>query len=235
MGQSWVATTVGRSRPGAAKLSAESLAWSVTVPVIQAGRIPLRKAIANRQAQLAELGFAFQGVAGGTGARSLTACSPPRKGDAAKSRRPFQELRKCWCSATRRDDAAVGTRIIEATELALNAGHRCALAAQSALLELNQLRGQSWTNNVTLQPVKLSFGAPRPGNAARFGADQQLRVADAARGVGQQGFKVSLARKDGYRRFPSDRITRRTRGRPPTTGRHRSFNSLPLWNRNKEC
>src|SRR5213594_1271688 len=55
-----VACTVGDKRVTDGSFVGEGVAWSVSVrqPFEWPGRIPLRKAIANHQMQLAELGFA---------------------------------------------------------------------------------------------------------------------------------------------------------------------------------
>src|SRR2546426_4602962 len=55
-----LATTVGQKQVRGGGLSDEGVAWSVSVQQTfeWPGRIPLRKAIANHQMQLAELGFA---------------------------------------------------------------------------------------------------------------------------------------------------------------------------------
>ena len=92
------------------------------------------------------------------------------------------------------------TRSIEATELTLQRkATDAALASQTAMLELNQLRGASWTQTLTLQPVKLDFTAP-PEPEALLGSAQTNNFELQMRRVEleQQGFKVSLARKDGY-------------------------------------
>ena len=55
-----ISTTVGQKQVRSGGLSDEGVAWSVSVQQTfeWPGRIPLRKAIANHQMQLAELGFA---------------------------------------------------------------------------------------------------------------------------------------------------------------------------------
>src|SRR5436190_2098873 len=81
-----------------------------------------------------------------------------------------------WSVSVQRDPAGLTpqleTRIIEATELTLQRkATDAALASQTAMLELNQLRGASWTQTLTLQPVKLDFTAP-PEPEALLGSAQ---------------------------------------------------------------
>src|SRR5439155_17529057 len=68
-----VAGTAGSKRTTAAGVSGEGLAWSVSVRQTfeWPGRIPLRKAIANRQIRLAELGYEQFRVALAARARTL--------------------------------------------------------------------------------------------------------------------------------------------------------------------
>src|SRR5206468_9317069 len=158
---------VGQKQVRNGGLSDEGVAWSVSVQQTfeWPGRIPLRKAIANHQMQLAELGFA-QFKASLT-ARSRTLAynvfAAQEKAAAAKEvANRFQQLREVL---VQRDPAGLTpqleTRIIEATELTLQRkATDAALAAQTAMLELNQLRGASWTHTLTSQPVKLDFTAP---------------------------------------------------------------------------
>jgi cobalt-zinc-cadmium efflux system outer membrane protein len=128
------------------------------------------------------------------------------------------------------------TRIIEATELTLQRkATEARLASQAALLELNQLRGQPWTNATKVEPVKLTFAAVPKQEALLLAAqtnnfELQIRRVE----LEQQGFKVSLARKDGY---PSVTIgpyfsQERAGDREQQVGIGLSI-PMPLWNRNK--
>jgi outer membrane protein, heavy metal efflux system len=237
-----VSTTVGQKQVRGDGLSGEGVAWSVSVQQTfeWPGRIPLRKAIANRQIQLAELGFAQFKAALAARTRTLAygLFAAQEKAAAAKEVADrFQQLREVL---VQRDPAGLTpqleTRIIEATELTLQRrSTEAALAAQSALLELNQLRGTPWTNELTVRVGKLEF-TPTPGQAALIQAAETNNFELQMRRVEleQQGFKVSLARKDGY---PSLTVG-------PYFSQERAGDSeqqvgigislpLPLWNRNK--
>jgi cobalt-zinc-cadmium efflux system outer membrane protein len=128
------------------------------------------------------------------------------------------------------------TRIIEATELTLQRkAATAALESNAALLELNQLRGQPWTNAVRMEPVKLGFGKLAAqeellGLAQTNNFELQMRRVE----LEQQGFKVSLARKDGYPAvsFGPYYSQERAGDREQQIGIGISL-PLPLWNRNK--
>ena len=89
-------------------------------------------------------------------------------------------------------------RIIEATELTVQRrASEAALGAEAAMLELNQLRGQPWTNALKVESAQLSF-PPVPEVDALLSATQtnnfelQMRQAE----LEQQGFRVSLAKNE---------------------------------------
>src|SRR5216110_3236987 len=237
-----IATTIGQKQVRSGGLSDEGVAWSVSVQQTfeWPGRIPLRKAIANHQMQLAELGFAQFKVSLAARTRILAfgLFAAQEKAAAAKEVADrFQQLREVL---VQRDPAGLTpqleTRIIEATELTLQRkATDAALASQSAMLELNQLRGASWTQTMTLQPVKLDLRAA-PEQAALLGSAETNNFELQMRRVEleQQGFKVSLARKDGY---PSVTVgpyfsQERAGDREQQVGIGLSI-PMPLWNRNQ--
>jgi len=237
-----LSTSVGQKKVTAGGLSAEGVAWSVGVQQTfeWPGRIPLRKAIANHQTQLATLGLAQFKASLGARTRTLAygLFAAQEKAEAAKEVADrFQQLREVL---VQRDPAGLTpqleTRIIEATELTLQRkATEAQLASQAVLLELNQLRGAPWTNVLMVQPVNLAFSrAPELdvllGAAQTNNFELQMRRAE----LEQQGFKVSLARKDGY---PSLSIgpyysQERAGDREQQVGVGISL-PLPLWNRNK--
>jgi cobalt-zinc-cadmium efflux system outer membrane protein len=237
-----VSAGVGQKRVRSGGLSDEGVAWSVSVQQTfeWPGRISLRKAIANRQMQLAELGFSQFKASLAARARTLAynVFAAQEKAAAAKDvAERFQQLREVL---VQRDPAGLTpqleTRIIEATELTLQRkATEATLASQSALLELNQLRGQPWTNTTTLQPVRLSF-ATAPERETLLTAAQTNNFELQMRRVEleQQGFKVSLAGKDGY---PSLTVgpyysQERAGDREQQVGIGVSI-PLPVWNRNQ--
>ncbi len=220
----------------------EGLAWSVSLqqPFEWPGRIPLRKAIANQQITLAELGFAqFRAALAGR-ARTLayTLFAAEQKAAAAREVADrFQALREVL---VQRDPAGVTplleTRVIEATEITLH--HQASEAAvemQTALLELNQLRGQPWEQSLRITPGNLAF--PTAPNAeallAAAGTNNfELKMRQAE--LEQQGFKVSLARNDRYPVVSVGPYFSQERAGDRETQVGIGFSvPLPLWNRNK--
>src|SRR5438093_12795716 len=237
-----LASTFGDKRVTDGSLVGEGMAWSVSVRQTfdWPGRIPLRKAIANHQTQLAELGFAQFNASLAARARILTynLFAAQEKAAAAKEVADrFQQLREVL---VQRDPAGLTpqleTRIIEATELTLQRkATEAQLASQALLLELNQLRGQPWTQAMKVESVRLSFAAA-PDSEILLAAAQTNNFELLMRRVEleQQGFKVSLARKDGY---PSLTVgpyysQERAGDREQQIGVGISL-PLPLWNRNK--
>src|SRR5437867_1195749 len=237
-----VSAGVGQKQVRSGGLSDEGVAWSVSVQQTfeWPGRIPLRKAIANHQMQLAELGFAQFKASLAARARTLAynLFAAQEKAAAAKEVADrFQQLREVL---VQRDPAGLTpqleTRIIEATELTLERkATDAALASQSALLELNQLRGAPWKSAVAVQPVKLGFNAAPEADALLAAAhtnnfELQMRRVE----LEQQGFKVSLAKNEGYPSFTVGPYFSQERAgdREQQAGVGISL-PLPLWNRNK--
>ncbi len=235
-------TSVGQKRVTAGGLSAEGVAWAVSVQQTfeWPGRIPLRKAIANHQMQLAELGFAQFKASLAARARTLAynLFAAQEKAAAAKEVADrFQQLREVL---VQRDPAGLTpqleTRIIEATELTLQRkATEAQLASQAALLELNQLRGQPWTQPMKVESVRLAFAAapdPEILLAAAQTNNFELRMRQVE--LEQQGFKVSLAKKEGYPAFTVGPYFSQEKAgdRDQQIGIGISL-PLPLWNRNK--
>jgi cobalt-zinc-cadmium efflux system outer membrane protein len=150
----------------------------------------------------------------------------------------FQALREVL---VQRDPAGLTpmleTRIIEATELTL---HRrasdAATAEQAALLELNQLRGQPWTQITKIQRPALHL-PPAPNLDSLFAAaltnnfELQMRRAE----LEQQGFKVSLAKNERNPAFSvGPYVSQERTGDNETQIGIGVTIPLPLWNRNKD-
>jgi len=237
-----LSSTVGQKGVRGGGLSAEGVAWSVGIQqsIEWPGRIPLRKAIANHQIQLAELGMAQFKAALATRTRTLAYTLFAAQEKAAAAQEVAERFRQLREVLVQRDPAGLTplleTRIIEATELTLQRkGTDAALAAEAALLELNQLRGATWTNALTIAPVNLAF-SPAPDQETLLAGAQTNNFELQMRRVEleQQGFKVSLARKDRYPSFSVGPYLSQERAgdREQQVGVGISL-PLPLWNRNK--
>ncbi|MEO6035884.1 MAG: TolC family protein [Verrucomicrobiota bacterium] len=236
-----VSGTIGRKTIHGSGAGAEGLVWSVSVvqPFEWPGRMGLRKAIANRDVELAELGFSHFKLALAGRVRMLAYGLFAAQEKAAAAREVaerFQVLREV---VVQRDAAGLTplleVRIIEATELTLQrkAGD-ATLAAQSALLELNQLRGVAPNEPLRVAPPEIALQS-RGGSGSVLAMaqtnnfDLRLRASELA----QQGFKVELAKNE---RFPALSIgptysEERAGDRERIIGLGVSL-PLPLWNRN---
>jgi cobalt-zinc-cadmium efflux system outer membrane protein len=230
-----------RSTDSAGDLAGEGAVWAVSVNQTfeYPGRIALRKAIANRDLQLAQLGFEQFKFALAARVRLLgynlfIAQEKSRAAEEVAGR--FQALTDVL---VQRDPAGITplleTRIIEANTITLQRQASAAsFAAQTALLELNQLRGQPSGTALHIREAHLDFSkAPTLEvllAAARTNAFE-LRIRQAE--LEQQGFKVSLAQNE---RFPS--VTagpfisqEKAADKETIIGLGVSI-PLPLWNRN---
>lgn len=237
-----VSTEIGRKTVHGGGLSDEGLAWSVSVkqPLEWPGRIPLRKAIANRQVKLAELGLAQFKAALASKARTLAYGLFAAQQKAAAAREVADRFHALREVLVQRDPAgltpALELRIIESTELTMQRkATEDELEAQATLLELNQLRGQPFTSALTIAEPKITFGSPPNAEAVIEAARTNNFELLMRKGeLEQQGFKVSLARNE---RYPTVSVG-------PFFSQERAGDTenivgvglsvpVPLWNRNK--
>lgn len=233
---------LGRKTVRGGGLSDEGAAWAVSVQQTfeWPGRVPLRKAIANQQVQLAELGVGQFKAALAARARALAFGLFAAQEKAAAAREVAERFEQLREVLVQRDPAGLTplleTRIIEATELTLKRKvSEAEIAEHAALLELNQLRGAPWTNALRMRAVEWVFGAApetQPLLAAARTNHFELRMRQAE--LEQQGFKVSLARKEGK---PSVTVgpyfsQERAGEREQQAGLAVSL-PLPLWNRTR--
>lgn len=193
----------------AGTLAGEGTAWgvSVTQTFEWPGRLALRKAVANRQVELAELGLARFRAALEARASALAfgLYASAEKGAAVREVADrFAALKATFLA---RDPAGITplleTRVIEAQELALQRrATEAELVAQAALIELNQLRGMSPATPLRAAATKLVFNTS-PETSALLGAAHENNFDFRARKVEleQQGFAVQLARNERYPSF----------------------------------
>lgn len=233
---------VGRKVTDGPGLGAEGVAWSASVfqPFEWPGRIGLRKAIANRDLELAELGLARFRVALAGRVRELgyRLFAAQEKATAAREVADrFQALREVL---VQRDAAGLTplleTRVIEATELTMQRkASEATLATQAARLELNQLRGEAPDARLAVAPAQFGFRPTETKDtlialARTNNFDLRLRAVELA----QQGFRVKLAKNE---RFPTIAVgpaisEERGGDRERIIGVGVSL-PLPLWNRNQ--
>ena len=232
---------VGQKRVTSGGLSDEGLAWSVSVmqPFEWPGRLGLRKAIANRDIELAELGYHRFKAALVARTRMLAYelfAAQEKAIVAHEVAERFKALREVL---VQRDPAGLTplleTRVIEATEL--NSQRKASdarILAQSALFELNQLRGVAPATPLQVHQTQLGFRPPEDraillASAQTNNFELRMRAAELA----QHGFRIDLAKNE---RFPAisvgPSISEENAGdRERIIGVSVSM-PLPLWNRN---
>lgn len=198
-----------RVRDASGVLAGEGTAWgvSVTQTFEWPGRLALRKAVANRQVELAELGLARFKSALESRARVLAfgLYAAAEKGEAAREVADrFSALKETFLA---RDPAGVTplleTRVIEATELALQRqATESTLAMQNALVELNQLRGVAPATPLKAASSNLAFNAAPPLEALLSAArENNFDFRSKKVELEQQGFTVQLAQHERYPAF----------------------------------
>ncbi|MEO8353572.1 MAG: TolC family protein [Chthoniobacteraceae bacterium] len=235
-----IAGEVGRKRVRG-DISAEGTAWAVAVQQTfeWRGRVSLRKAIADRQVQLADAGLdQFRAsLAAEVRKRAFALFTAQQLAEATREVSTRGE--ELVATLVQREPAGVNplleTRAIEASVINLRRGaSEAAQEAQSALYELNQLRGLPIQMPLTIADVTLNL-ADLPGaeelirRAARGNFTLRQREIELA----QQGFKVRLSENEAW---PS--ITVGPQFSQEKAGERESIAGvgvslpLPLWNRN---
>lgn len=213
-------------------------AVSVVQPVEFGGRIALRRAIAERQIDLAKIGLQqFDATLGGR-ARSLgyRLFAADEKADVARS--VATRMRSLARVIVSRDPAGPAPKL-EAASLqagAISAERGAAVAdaeANSALYELNQLRGAPFAARIRITRPDMALPNLPSGNALADNAAANNFELKALRAqFEEQGLRVDLARKSRipivgvgpyYDRARSD-IRETNYGLRLST-------TLPLWNR----
>lgn len=195
-----------RVKDAGGTLIGEGAAWSVSVTQTfeWPGRLALRKAIANREVALAELGLARFQHALAARARTLAYSLSAASAQATAIREVADRFAALKETFLARDAAGVTplleTRVIEASELVLQRrASEAELALQSALIELNQLRGLPATSPLRVTAPSLKFNAA-PAIAELLAAAQQNNFEFKIRQLEleRQGFAVRLARHERY-------------------------------------
>src|SRR5262245_17264166 len=200
--------SVGQKSVRGSGMPEEGVAWSASVlqPFEWPGRIGLRKAIANRDIELAELGYERFKVALAARVRVLGYTLFAAQEKAAAAREVADRFRALREVLVQRDPAGLTPllefRIIEASELTMQrASTEAALASQAALLELNQLRGQPPDTRLSIPQTHLSFRTPdRLETLLTLARTNNFELRLRSVELTQQGFRVALARNE---RFPA--------------------------------
>lgn len=224
-----------------AGVTGDGAAWSVSVQQTfeYPGRIALRKAIANRQVDLAELGLAQFRATLATRARTLVYAIYVAQQKFLVAREVADRFHALQEVALQRDPAGLTplleARILEANALILQRRVTTAsLESDTALVELNQLRVQPLRTPVRVARFDAQLG-PAPDLDAMLAAARthafELRMRQVE--LAQQGFKVDLAKNERYGAFTVSPYYSEARA-----GDHERqvgigvSMPLPLWNRN---
>lgn len=238
-----LSTDVGvkRARERSGKLLDEGLAWSVSVQQTfdWPGRLSLRKAIANRQIWLAELGYSKFRTALSTRAKELAVKVAVAQQKAETANEVATRFRALLEVLVQREVAGVTPlleqRILEANSITLQRrASTAALEAKAAVLELNQLRGEALGDDVSISMGELPMEHPGDTSSVLARAQEmsfELKMRQVE--LEQQGFKVTLAQLD---KMPSVTVKPyyeqdRADARDTTAGVGVSL-PLPLWNKN---
>jgi cobalt-zinc-cadmium efflux system outer membrane protein len=217
-------------------------AWSVALaqPFEWPGRLALRKAIANQQIEIAELGLQQFQTALAVRARSLghAVLVARQKADAAQE--VAARYRALLEVVVQREVAGftplLEQRILESGTITL--GRRATGAereVQAALLELNQLRGQPAHTPIHLTgQLVVPTDLPILSHLLAIAITNNFEIRMKRVELAQQGFQVRLTRNERYPRvtvapyYSEERASDEER----IVGLGLSF-PLPLWNRNQ--
>ncbi len=229
---------VSDSHPG---FSGEGLAWSVSVSQSfeYPGRLALRKAIANRQVELAELGLAQFKAALASKVRNLGYALSIAQLKAQSAREVAARGQELIDVLVQRESAGVTplleTRVLEATIITLNRrASEAVKASQSALFDLNQLRGKPLASGLVIGKEELRFPAlPSAEDLLITAATNNFELRMRQVELAQQGFKVELSRNE---RWPAIKLAPfysqdTAESKERTVGVGISV-PLPIWNRN---
>jgi cobalt-zinc-cadmium efflux system outer membrane protein len=205
------------------------------------GRIRLRKAIANRDIELAELGLEqFRGLLKARVKIAAYVLSAAQE-KAVATREVAEHFSALREVLMQRDQAGLTplleTRVIEAIELDMQRkASRASLDAKAALYDLNQLRGAAPGEALTLTRMNLEFSpiGMDKNELIKLAGSNDYQVRIRAIELERQGYKVRLAKNE---RFPD--ITagpaisnERAGDRERIIGASISL-PLPLWDRNQ--
>jgi cobalt-zinc-cadmium efflux system outer membrane protein len=233
---------IGRKRVTGGDAKAEGIAYSATLaqPIEWPGRIGLRKAIADRDIVLAEIGVERFSAHLAARVKLLGYALATQQENAAATAEVADRFTAVKEVIVQREPGGVAplleTKIIEAAEIGIQrrAGE-AAVEMQQALLELNQLMGRR--ADTPLQVQRTEFPLPQRveldsllNQAARHNYDLLVSAAE----LEKQGLQVSLAQNERYPTFtvgPS--VSHERAGEKETVIGLSLSVPLPLWDDGK--
>ncbi|MBM3854874.1 MAG: TolC family protein, partial [Verrucomicrobia bacterium] len=193
-----------RARDASGSFAGEGTAWSVSLAQTfeWPGRLALRKAIANHQVELAELGLSRFRSGLAARARVLAFGLHAANARAAAVREVADRFAALKEVLLAREPAGITpqleTRVLEAAELVLQRrATEADLALHGALLELNQLRGAAVDAPLRLAAFPLAFNdAPPSAELLAAARERNFDFRMKRVELEQQGLEVRLARHE---------------------------------------
>jgi outer membrane protein, heavy metal efflux system len=221
--------------------AAEGTAWAVSASQTfeWPGRVSLRKAIADRQVQLADAGLdQFRAaLVAEVRRRAFALFTAERRAEAAREVAVRGE--ELVATLVQREPAGVTplleTRAIEASVIKLRRdASQAAQEARSALYELNQLRGQPIQMPLAIADVALQFAdLPSSDELIRRAARGNFTLRQREIELAQQGFKVRLSENEAWPSITlGPQFSQEKAGEKETVAGVALSLPLPLWNRN---
>ena len=230
---------LGRKRTSGGDARAEGVAFSVALaqPIEWPGRLGLRKAIADRDIVLAELGLnQFRSFLAAR-VKVLGYALATQQENAAAAADVADRITSVKEVIVQREPGGIGplleAKILEASEVTVQSkASEAAVEMQKALLELNQLMGRRADS--PLQVKRTEFTTSKPAALADLlnkAAQNNYAIRVRRAELEQQGLKVALSENERYPTFtvgPS--ISQENAGDKETVIGLSLAMPLPVWN-----
>ena len=233
---------VGRRRLSSSDAGTEGMSYSVSLaqPIEWPGRLALRKAIANRDIALAELGVERFRAHLAARIRVLGYALAAQQDIANAATEVADRYTALKDVMVQRDPAGIApmleTKTIEAATVVAQAkAGQASIAVQKALLEINQLIGRRADTPLTVRRPSFTFKKPPTlaallEQAAQNNYEMRIRRAE----LEQQGFKVELAKNERYPTFTvGPFVSHENGGEKETVAGIGLSLPLPLWKNGK--
>jgi cobalt-zinc-cadmium efflux system outer membrane protein len=200
---------LGRKRARGDNASAEGVAFSVSLaqPIEWPGRLGLRKAIADRDIALAELGLGQFRSFLAARVKVLGYSLATQQANAAAAADVADRITSVKEVIVQREPGGIAplleAKILEASEVTIQSkASEAAVEMQKALLELNQLMGRRADSPLQVRRTEFATSKPAPlaellNQAAQNNYAIRVRRAE----LEQQGLKVALTQNERYPTF----------------------------------
>ncbi len=233
---------IGHNRVSAGNSASEGIAYSASIaqPIEWPGRLGLRKAIANRDIELAQLGierFKFH-IASKVRVLTYSLSAHQTVSKAANDvAARYNDLREVM---VQREPAGIAPQLevktIEAAALVSESrAAKADIEVQKILLELNQLMGVRADSDLTVIRPSFSLAElPRIESLLTKAAENNYDIRLRRSELEQQGFKVELAKNERYPTFTVGPFVSQERADENQTVIGLTFSvPLPVWDSGK--